>query len=209
MKYFNQCMVVVFLLLTFSYGAKADPNDAVALNVWYQQYPNIDQTGIRNLTKPRPVSRVGRGQHVYWSVALHGSPPREHTLQNLGGTAVQVPCVIDDPDAGCASAPLFIASRNATVIIDSDLATLNPSGAIITVYTCMTSKCIRTQAVDVKGSALLAPTDANILSTVNGSGPTIGRDILVAGGSWVYFDLTGAGLTGGITQTVSVHVVGK
>jgi hypothetical protein len=209
MKYFNQCMVVVFLLLSFSYGAKADPNDAVALNVWYQQFPQVNQTGIRNLTNPRPVSRVALKQAVYWSVSKGGGGLLL-TLQQVEGQATQVSCVIDDPDIGCASAPLFIASRNATVTIVSDLAVSTPpSGAVITVYTCMTSKCIRTQAVDVKESALLAATDDDVSFTVNGSGPSAQRDILVAGGSWVYFDLTGAGLTGGITQTVSVKVVGN
>lgn len=205
MKIFR--IILLSFLVVLPTIASSDTNGSVSDNSWYVVAPNQTTSNLSSFTSGRIVDRVQRGKTAFFLFTIINTS-EEATIQQSADVPTKVACTIGgDETNGCASAPLFIASQSATICVNSDLASNNnPSAAEITVYTCMDSTCNRNQAVDVRGSPILATTDNYGCFEANGTGGSI--DVVSSGGSWIYVVLSSA-MDGSDGQTALVSVTGK
>jgi hypothetical protein len=195
-KRFLMCLAIVGIILVPSM-AKADVNGAVALNKWFRTAP-VDADPPTSLSD-RTVTSVKRNQTVYF-LLYENDDTTEDAQTNQGGTLA--PCTFNSPTIGCSSAPLFIASENALVCVDSDTSVTTESDGVVDLYVCSDSSCSRTSSAGpillLEATKTSACLNSNLGTALNG---------ISLGGSWIYVDVSINPDTAG--ENILVWVTGR
>ena len=195
-KRFLMYLAIVGIILVPSM-AKADANGAVALNKWFRTAP-VDADPPTSLSD-RTVTSVKRNQTVYF---LLYEDDGTGTTAKTNQDGELTPCTFTDPSTGCSSAPLFIASEDALVCVDSDTSATTASAGVVDLYVCSDSSCLRTSSAGPIPLLLVGDTGACLNSN-------LGTDFdgISLGGSWIYVDVSTNPDTAG--ENILVWVSGR